>query len=65
MLTQLGRQLVSVTVAVLDANRTGTVQHLNDQNSLGPQRGFMVLPAILLPPLLSIQPQRHSAFSLG
>lgn len=36
-------QAVSVTVAVLDANRTGTVQHLNDQNSLSPQRGFMVL----------------------
>lgn len=32
MLTQLGRQLVSVTVAELDANSTGDVQHLNDQN---------------------------------
>lgn len=49
MLTQLGRQLVSVTVAVLDANRTGTVQHLNDQNSLSPQRGFMVLPGHTAP----------------
>lgn len=27
-----------------------------------PQRGFMVFPAILLPPPVSIQPQRHSAF---
>lgn len=32
MLTQLGRQLVSVTVALLNASSTGDVQHLNDQN---------------------------------
>lgn len=32
MLTQPGRQLVNVTVAELDANSTGDVQHLNDQN---------------------------------
>lgn len=43
-------QTLGVTVAMLDASRTGTVQHLNDQNSLRPQKGFMVFPAILLLP---------------
>lgn len=65
-LTQLGRQLVSVTVAVLVANRTSSVQHLNEQNSQSPQSWGLVVPSvILLPPPLSIHPQKHSAFSLG
>lgn len=35
---QLGRQLVSVTVAAVHAKGTSTAPHLNDQNSLGPHR---------------------------
>lgn len=52
-----------MTVATLDANGTGTKQHLNDHSSLGPHReGLWSSQPILLPPLLFIQSQK--AFSL-
>lgn len=62
-LTHFGRQLVSVTVATLDANETSAKQHLNDHSSLGPHRERLgSSQPILLPPLLFIQSQK--AFSL-